>query len=426
MRTWLAILLLAACGGDPAPDPDRPMAPDSNDPAFSIAGAKSWYLIGDGVTAGDDTMTVIVQAPEGTSFVDAYVGDHAPVRMEHQSDGFAMQVSIADIVGDTDVVFSADGADVAYGRWPFHRSAAYYVLVSTDYDFSDPGQGSILYVNYLHAMHPEMRITHFWAPYTYTDPMVTEQRRATLTKFITDMRDMFHDEIGLHIHPWCNFVEDAGVTCVTDQSTVSPDGIDDTGYTIKLSAYEKEPLETLLQHAFDLFNARGLGTPKVFRAGGWTADLNSFLALADKGFIADSSAINWERIEEWQGRELYSWTMQHWAPINDTSQPYVPSRTDVLSPGDLGMLEVPDNGVMIDYVSSEEMTDIFDSNWDGNAISAPRTLMMGFHPADGFTEAEYMRVNDFLKQVDEHLATKDLGPIVYTTLSDVTPAFTGP
>ena len=101
-----------------------------------------------------------------------------------------------------------------------------------------------------------MRITHFWAPYTYTDPMVTEQRRTTLTQFITDMRDMFHDEIGLHIHPWCNFVEDAGVTCVTDQSTVNADGNDLTGYTINLSAYEKEPLEMLLQHAFGTVDRR--------------------------------------------------------------------------------------------------------------------------------------------------------------------------
>jgi hypothetical protein len=89
------------------------------------------------------------------------------------------------------------------------------------------------------------------------------------------------------------------------------------------------------------------------------------------------------------------------------------------------MLELPDNGVMIDYVSTEEMTGIFDANWDGNAISAPRALTMGFHPADGFTEAEYTRVNDFLKYADQHLATKDLGPVVYTTLSDVTPAFGG-
>ncbi len=48
----------------------------------------------------------------------------------------------------------------------------------------------------------------------------------------------------------------------------------------------------------------------TFRAGGWTATSTTFQALADKGFIADSSALNWARIEEWQGYELYTWTME--------------------------------------------------------------------------------------------------------------------
>jgi hypothetical protein len=120
--------------------------------------------------------------------------------------------------------------------------------------------------------------------------------------------------------------------------------------------------------------------------------------------------------------------MQHWAPINDTSQPYLPTSTDVLgaSGTPLGLVEVPDNGVMIDYVSTDEMTGIFNANWDGKAFAKPRTLMMGFHPSDSFSEAEYNRVNDLLKLADMHLATTDLGPVVYTTLSDVTPAFARP
>jgi hypothetical protein len=425
MRTWMAILLLVACGGDPAPDPDRPAPPDSNDPAFTIQGAKSWYLVGDALTKGDDTMTVIVTAPAHTQFVDAYVGDHKPVRMTHQSDGFAMQVSIADIVGDTDVEFSADGSPTAFAVVPFHRSAPYYVLVSTDYDFSDPSQSAMMFIGYLHSLHPGMRITHFWAPYTYTDPMVTEMRRGQLTQWILMNQTMYKDEIGLHIHPYCNFVEDAGMTCITNASDVNADGNDLSGYTIRLEAYQHDPMATLLQHAKDIFAARGLPTPQSFRAGGWTADLNTFLALNDKGFIADSSALNWARIEEWKGHNIYDWTMQHWGPINDTSQPYLPTSTDVLgaSGTPLGMVEVPDNGVMIDYVSSSEMTGIFDANWDGKSFAKPRTLMMGFHPSDSFTEAEYNRVNDLLKYADMHLANKDLGPVIYTTLSDITPVF---
>ncbi|MBV8756284.1 MAG: hypothetical protein JO257_03345 [Deltaproteobacteria bacterium] len=426
MRTWMAVLLLAACSSDPAPNADRPSEPDQNDPSFTVQGAKSWYLIGDGVTPDEDTMTVMITAPAHTSFVDAYVGDHKPVRMHAQDGGFAMQVSIADITGDTDVVFSANGSSSAFASVPFHRSSPYYVLVSTDYDFSDPSDSATQSMDLLHANHPGLRITHFWAPYTYTDPMVTAQRADQLTQWILKQKTMFNDEIGLHIHPYCNFVQDAGVTCITNASDVNADGNDLSGYTIRLEVYQRDPMATLLQHAFDIFQTHGLGHPQTFRAGGWTADLNTFLALNDKGFIADTSALNWARIEEWQGHNIYDWTMAHWSAINDTSQPYMPTTTDVLGAAGtpLNMLEVPDNGVMIDYVTTMEMTGIFDANWDpGKALAKPKTLMMGFHPSDQFAFRDYARVNDSLKYIDMHLASKDLGPVVYTTLSDVTPVF---
>ena len=430
MRTWtLAIALalsLGGCSSDfPAPRSELPTAPAANDPAFAIQGLRSWYLLGDGATPGQDQVTIIVQAPAGTKFVDAYLADLPPQRMIDQADGFALQTSIANVpAGDHAILFSADGQREAFAKVTFHRSAAYYVLVSTDYDFSDPGTYAIGYMDWLHRDHAGMRITHFWAPYTYTDPVVTQARRAELDTWIHKQRDTFHDEIGLHIHPYCTFVEDAGMTCITDQSTVYP--TDTSGYTIKVSAYGRDNFGILLHHAFELFAQHDLGKPQTFRAGGWTADLNTLLALSDNNFISDTSALNWARIEEWKGKELYDWNMSHWAPIDDTSQPYRPSQTDPLTsaPGaDMAMLEVPDNGVMIDYVTLAEMTGIFDANWDGTPLAAPRTLMMGFHPAPGFSQAEYKRVDDFLTYADLHVASRDLGPVVYITLSDVTPAF---
>jgi hypothetical protein len=321
------------------------------------------------------------------------------------------------------VLFSANNSTTAFASVTFNRSAPYYVLVSTDYDYSDPAQGSQDFMDTLHASHPGLKITHFWAPYTYTDPTVTEARRAALTTWILGLRDTYQDEIGLHIHPYCNFVTDAGVTCVTDNSTVYPAG-DTSGYTIKLDSYDRPTLSVLLQHARDIFTARGLNSPEVFRAGGWTADLTSFQALDDLGFVADSSALNWARIEEWQGYELYTWTMEHWGPIDDTSQPYYPSDSDVLQSqagSDMAMLEVPDNGVMIDYVTSDEMTLLFNENWDGTPLETPHVLMMGFHPASTLSVAEKTRVNDLVTLAD--MNSNGLGPVKYITLSDLTKVF---
>jgi hypothetical protein len=428
MRTWaLAVVICAfGCSGDyPDPKPDRPASPTTNDPAFTTAGLHSWYLIGDGATPGDDQLTMIATAPSGTDFVDVYIPTLPPQRITAQNVGFGLDMSFATLgPGAHEVLFSANGSDTAFAKVTLNRSAAYYVLVSTDYDFSDPGQSAINYMERLHMDHPGMFITHFWAPYTYTDPAVTDARREELTAWIKKMHDTNHDEIALHIHPWCNFVEDAGITCITDQSTVY--ATDTSGYTIKLGAYERGPMGTLLQHAADIFNQRGLGTPKTFRAGGWTADINTLNALADNGYIADTSALNWKYIEEWQGKELYTWTMEHWAPITDTSQPYYPSTTDPLmsQPGaNMSMLEVPDNGVMIDYVSTTEMDGIFDANFTGAPLEKPTTLMMGFHPSTSFSASEYNRVNDFLKYADMHMAKRDLGPVVYISLSDLTKVF---
>jgi hypothetical protein len=429
MRPWIVSLaVLIACGDNgiaPAPG-DRPDAPDGNDPAFHVDGVGPWFLVGNALTPGGDTMSIAVTAANPVDVVDVWVADLPPVRLARGDDGtFTADIAIAALEpGAYDVLLSADGAATAFAQLPFYRSHPYYVMVSTDYDFSDPGDIAIADMDMLHASHPGMRISHFWAPYTYTDPAVTVDRQQQLTAWILGEQTKYHDEIGLHIHPYCNFVVDAGLTCITDQSTVFPEG-DTSGYTILLAAYGHDNMNILLDHAASLFEARGLGTPDVFRAGGWTATEDTLAALADHRYIADSSALNWARIEEWKGHLLYDWTMEHWATIGDTSQPYRPSESDILvnTVPQLPLLEVPDNGVMIDYVTLSEMTGIFDANWNGAPLDTPTALMMGFHPSMQFSRAEAGRVDEFLAYADKHLADGNLGPVVYTTLGELTAVF---
>jgi hypothetical protein len=434
MRSRSASLVLAisisiiGCG-DPDPNPNRPKAPSENDPAFATQGLQSWYLVGDPATPAQNQITALVQAPDGADFVDMYIPGMKPYRTISQDGLFGIDLSIENLpAGAHEVLFSMNGSDTAFASYTLNRSAAYYVLVTTDFDFAEPGMNALNYTNELHTNHPELVMTHFWAPYTYTDPGVTAQRKNELDTWIKSMRDDHGDEIGLHIHPWCHFVVSAGLTCITEgaQSTTMPSG-DTSGYTIKLAAYERAPMAQLFERAKAIFNERGLGTPVTFRAGGWTADINTMHALADTGFIADTSALNWIYIaEEWADSELLNWNMTNWAPINDTSQPYYPSTTNVLTntpAPNLSVLQVPDNGVMIDYVSSQQMIAIFDANWDGQPFDAPRTLMMGYHPAPSMPRFEITKVNDLLNRADQHLAARGTGPVVYITLENVTAAF---
>jgi hypothetical protein len=203
---------------------------------------------------------------------------------------------------------------------------------------------------------------------------------------------------------------------------------DTTGYTVGLWAYGEADFGTLLTAADQLFVDAGLGKPVTFRAGGWTATIETLRALADDGFVADTSALNWARMEEWDspfGGTLYSWNMEHWAPIGDTSQPYYPSEGDILSSDytALSILEVPDNAIMADYVSVGEMTDIFDENWDGTPLAAPTTFMMGFHPSENLGGENMARVDGLLDLTDQHLASNGEGPVVYEVLKNMPAVF---
>lgn len=428
-RSVFALLFAAACSGDPAgPSATPPAPPTSNDPAFVIAGLRNWYLIQDAVTAGQAAIDATIAAPEGVATVDVWLGDQPGVRLPVVDGKFRWQQDLGALAaGDYEVLFAADGADTAFAKRTVHRSAPLYFLMATDWDFSEPGETSLLIMDAMRRKHPSLMFTHFVGPYTYTDPQLDPARRVDITKWLVASRDMHGDEIGLHIHPYCNFVTHAQVTCITDQSTVYAQDL--SGYTVKVAAYDEPTFGKLLDDADGLFMANGLGKPVTFRAGGWTADLGTLKALASHGYVADTSALNWARLEEWQNQgtgELYRWNMANWTPMGDTSQPYYPSDTSVLMPGllPLSILEVPDNGIMVDYVSVDEMKQISAANWNGNALPKAKTLMLGFHPSVQMPLEASDRVYGILDYAEAHLAEKDRGPMVYAVLKDMPKVFT--
>lgn len=376
-------------------------------------------------------MTIQVFAPEGTGYVDAWIDDRPGFRLPKGDDYFAIYADLSELgPGEHELLLAADGSDTAFARRVFSRSHPLYVVVSTDWDDPDNTDTALALQEELHAEHAELLLTHFVGPYTFTAPEVSDARRAELAAWVIGMRDDHGDEIGLHIHPWCNFVDQVDeilggepVPCRTTPSTVYQAG-DTSGYTIPVNAYTEEELTRQLLAADALFMENGLGKPTSFRAGGWTADLSTLRALAAAGHVADTSANNWRRMEEWEGVQngvLYEWNSEHWATIDDTSQPYYPSTEDILVTGDevVPVLEVPDNGIMVDYVSTTEMIDIFTANWDGSPLAAPVAYSIGYHPSN-FIEMYQRRIDATLDHVDRFLASRNDGPVVYARLSDLT------
>jgi hypothetical protein len=428
-------LPLVACGSDGEAagqelDPGAGLAPEppgKNDSyvwqGYEIQGPRKWNLIGNDLTPGHDSVELTVTAPEGVKYIYMWIDRANALRLVRDGNKFVAKAPIGSLAaGEHEILLAADGDRYAFAQLEFKRSHPVYVFVSNDWDDPDNSDDKLLRQEQLHELHPELKITHFVGPYTFTDPKVTTERAELLASWVRGMRDKHGDEIGLHIHPWCSFVQTTTLACKTTDSFAYANG-DTTGYTIILSSYSREEMGILLKRAKEIFLQHGLGTPTSFRAGGWTAELHTLQALADQGFVADGSGANWSRMEEWKGHPgaaLYGWNQEHWTTINDTSQPYYPSESDILESAapHVPVLEVPDNGLLVDYVSGQEMIDVFNKNWDGAAAPSPRMVSIGYHPPN-FSETYKSRMHTALSHIDQYLVSADGGPVTYVLLSDM-------
>jgi hypothetical protein len=440
-RTLLVAALLAApvagmaagCSATSDVDvPDGAPTPPSKEDAseFTTTGARSWYLVGDAVTPGNDTLELEIAGPSSASVVDLWIDRHYAKRAYKSAGTWTFAVDISDLPpGDHEALLAADGDAYAFAAVDFKRSHPLYVAVSNDWDTGDHTDDKLERQDRLHAHHPELVITHFVGPYTFTDPTVSASRAKYLVNWVKNYQQTQGDEIGLHIHPYCNFITTAGVTCRTSPSFAKAS--DPTGYTVILGSYTRAELDKIFAKATELFLANGLPAPTSFRAGGWTTTLDVMKALSGAGHVIDASGANWARLEEWEfvaGAQLYAWNRENWMPIDETSQPYYPSTTDLLADAapHVDILEVPDNGAMVDYVSANEMIEMFEANYKpGEALAETRHYSIGYHPVD-FSEDFFTRIDTALYEIDKHLAANDGGPVVYARMSDLPKVFPQP
>jgi subtilisin-like proprotein convertase family protein len=400
----------------------------SHAPLFRISGVKDWYLISNAITPGHDSLNVHVDVNGEAKSVQAVVDGYPSQSLTKTDAAFDGTFDVSQLPpGIHTLSLTADSSQSPFANLHFRRSHPLYVLMTTDWDSSD-SRDSVLHLHeILHIEHPGLKITHFFGPYTFTDPGVSPVRRATLADWLIRLRTAYQDEIGLHIHPFCNFVDTVpGVPCRFKPSD-SYDKGDSTGYTVLSSAYRESEFLKLLRAADTLFSANGLGKSTAFRAGSWAANADVLKALAEDGFVADSSANNWARIEESRhdgNGMLYKWNRQHWEPITDISQPYYPNASNPATAGKpaIPILEIPDNGSLVDYVTGDEMIEIFNVNWHGTPLPSPGTFVFGFHPVS-YSLGFHRRIEKTLSHIDSFLASNGEGPVVYETISRISSVF---
>jgi hypothetical protein len=260
-------------------------------------------------------------------------------------------------------------------------------------------------------------MTHFVGPYAFTDTTISAARKAWLSSWLITARDSAGDEIGLHIHPYCCFINVAQVSCKTDSAYRG--GTDPTGYRIALDRYTEEEAFRMFKCADSVFLAWGLAKPVAFRAGGWTAALHTLKALQRAAYNVDASGCNLSRGEELIGYPLGDWVAQNWPNVSDTSQPYYPSLSTINSDEkpSLSILEAPDNGILADYIDSVQMVEVFHKIWPSGPLSRAKHLSIGYHP-DSFNWY-FSKLNGALTYIDGFLAENDSGPVFYVRMSDL-------
>jgi hypothetical protein len=421
---WGVVGLLAVLAGGCALDAEEPASDSLDETAATVsdmAVERQWVLKSDGLTEGAETLGVSFTLPGNYKYARVAVDDGPSQVITKGADGrFAAELPVAALeAGVHEVRVASKTSRRALGSATFNVSAPLYVVVSTDWDDTRMSDAFLARIEGLRLQHPGLRYSHFFAPFHYTDPLVTSARKQQIDTWIKRQRDDFGDELGVHIHGWCHFVNTTGVGCKTAETFHEDDG---TGYTTILAAYGQGEMETLLQASKDMFAAHDLGTPTSFRAGGWTADAGTLRALANTGFSVDSSAVPASHLAVWKGFELFDWTTAHWEGITETTQPYFPLASNVTQPDPargISLLEVPDNGVLVDYVTAEEMRAIYEMNHDGGTLDTSTLYQVGFHPPN-FSSDFMARMDSALDLVDQHLFEKDAGPAVYVNISELT------
>jgi hypothetical protein len=259
-------------------------------------------------------------------------------------------------------------------------------------------------------------LTQMYNPRNFTSPDITAQRAEFLTNWVKRRRDTKGDEIGLHLHMFPDFVEKTGVRPITDKVW---GGGWTPGYDVLTTAYGYEDMIRILTYAKEVFAEKGLGQPRSYRAGAWYANLDTLAALADTGFLVDSS-----------GRTAYTFGTNDvpgfWELSTDT-QPYFPSTRDQNSPNPpprLSILEVPNNGADDYAFSANQMIARFDANYGGTILEKPKQVTYLTHP-NWFDPNRQEAMRQVFAHIDQFSNYHDKGPVVYTTLQDVYQSFVG-
>ncbi len=251
------------------------------------------------------------------------------------------------------------------------------LLVTVDWEGRDLQDVNLAAMQDLHTKFPQVKVINFLNAAYYTK---SGARKDDVTSRI--QRGLGpNDEKGLHIHGWKSLFEASGVKFVNTPTfwgtTLQPqDCLLDCGHEVPISEYTADDLRKVVKFSLDTLEGSGFGRAKSFRTGGWMAKQNVRDAVAAEGLVSEQSAVPVEFLQPKLGSyPVYGWLGDTWKDITRTSQPFF---VDTAS---TPLLEIPDNGCLSDYMSAQQMVDVFEANKAAFLADKSKNVVVsiGFH-----------------------------------------------
>lgn len=302
---------------------------------------------------------------------------------------------------------SIDGTTTYSKEVLVHVSYPLYVTWTIDWEGYDMPNQNLENMAAI-ADQYDIPMTHFFNPRLYTSPDISKDRQQYFTNWVLNRKATHGDSIGLHLHMQPDFVEATGVTPIEDPETWGTSLTD--GYDILVSNYDYTDMRKMLNWSIQAFRNHGLGTPTMFRAGGWFADEETLQAVNDTGFLLDSS-----------GRTLYSFgknkVVGHWS-LETTTQPYQMNRDDQNEQNNptMNLWQFPNNGADSWAFSTVDMIKRFEDNYTSTELTERRLVTYLSHPE--WFDTDKPKMEALFSHLDDFTYAKDSGPVVYVTLED--------
>jgi hypothetical protein len=290
------------------------------------------------------------------------------------------------------------------------------VVISVDWEGRSLLPENLQHMAAFRRKHPDVPMQHFLNAAYYTRPGIDadDTTRAIHEVLAPD------DDHGLHIHAWQSLLEAAGAEASDIYGFLRDDGrvaraADDwgfypaeAGYDIPIEDLGVDSLEKIIETSRRILVEQRFRNPVAFRAGAWVSGRKVQQSLAKTGFVLDCSAVDVDPVVRRFGNiPLCERLRGLWPAINHTSQPFL--TTTPAGP----LWQVPNNASLVDYLTAEEVVEIFESN----AACWERVPQRNWFVSTGFHQ-ETARV--FLSRLDQaivamkRLARQRQWPLIFT------------